>query len=311
MDISNGRLKEVNIDNLPYLQFLRLKSASVERISLKSLDSLKRMFLYINHLQTSLQADLCEQIPNIEKLTVKSDSFSFGYVKEEKSLFISFQSFNDIDFAPIYPISNEIETLQITDSTISNSRTFVSVCRHFRNVLDLSLSNSRIQKINREMFEKLSNLRSLSLHYNRDLKTINYDAFWNLKQLTHLSLAYNSIRSLDKRVFLNLVNLEILNVTENGIKRLDKEIFSNLRNLRQLYLGSSRYRRLDHELFVGLEYLYELHLPGCVLTNFDLRVLDNLPRLRRILLSKMSISHNKTEILNRFNESGIDFQFYT
>lgn len=311
MDISKGRLEEVNIDNLPFLQTLRLKSGSVERISLKSLNALKRMFLYINHLQTGLQADLCEQIPNIEKLTVKSDSFSFNYVKEEKSLLISFKRYNAIDFAPIYPISNEIETLRINDSTISNSRTFVSVCRHFRNVFDLSILNSRIEKINREMFVELSNLRSLSLHYNLNLKTIDYDAFSNLKELTYLSLSYNSIQSLDKRVFLNLVNLEILNVTENGIKRLNKEIFSNQRNLRQLYLGSSKYKRIDHELFFGLEYLYELHLPGCVLTNFDLRVLDNLPRLKRILLSKMSISHNETEILNRFNASGIDFQFYT
>jgi insulin-like growth factor-binding protein complex acid labile subunit len=311
LDISNGRLEEVNIDNLPFLQFLRLKSSSVERISLKSLHSLKRLFLYINRLQTSLQADLFEQVPNIEKLTVKSDSFSFDYVMEEKSLLISFKSFNDVDFAPIYPISNEIETLRINDSTISNSRTFLSVSRYFRNVLDLSITNSRIEKIDREMFEELSNLRSLSLQYNRYLRKIDYDAFSNLKELTNLSLAYNSIRSLDKRVFSSLVDLEILNVTENGIKRLNKEIFSNQSNLRQLYLGSSRYKRLDHALFVGLEYLYHLHLPGCVLTNFDLRILDNLPRLERILLSKLSISHNETEILNRFDEAGIDYQFYT
>lgn len=309
MDIIDGRLEEVNIENLPYLQYLRLKSVSVERITLNSLNALRRVFLYINDLQTDLQADLCDQIPNIEKLTVKLDSFSFEYVKAENKLSICLRSINDIDFSPFYPITNEIEKLHITDSNIDSGK-LIRVFRHFRNVSDLSICESDITQIENGTFDGLPNLRSLSLHYNRDLETIDYDAFANLKQLEHLSLSHNFIQSLDNRVFSYLVSLETLNLIENGIESLDENIFSSLENLRHLYLGSNKYELLDHRLFVGLGNLIELHLPGCVLTNFDLRILDNLPRLEKILLSKMSIMHNETVILSRFYQSGIDFQFY-
>ena len=307
--ITDERLEEINIENLPYLKYLRLKSSSVDRITLKSLNALKRVFFYINHLQTGLQADLCDQIPNIEKLTVKLDAFLFDYVKTEKKLSISLHSVDDIDFFPFYPITNEIEKLQITDSKIDSGK-LVRVFRHFRNVSDLSICESDIAKIENETFNGLPNLLSLSLHYNRYLETIDHEAFSNLKQLQHLSLSHNFIHSLDNRVFSGLVSLETLNLIENGIESLDENIFSSLENLRRLYLGSNKYELLDHRLFVGLGNLIELHLPGCVLTNFDLRILDNLPRLEKILLSKTSIIHNERAILNRFYESRIDFKFY-
>lgn len=302
---------QVNIENLPFLRFLRLKLRSVERITLNTLHNLRKLFLYITNLQTSLQADLCEQVPHIEKLAVKFDSlqFSYEYIMEERKLSISFKSIKDIDFSPIDPISDKIERLQINKSIIDSTK-LVNVCSHFRNVYDLAIYDSYISKIEKRMFEGSPNLRSLALHYNRNIEAVDYDSFSDLKALVNLSLCYNFIDSLDKRIFSDLVNLETLNVTENGIKSLDISIFSTLKNLRELNLRSSEYEFLDYRLFVGLGNLNELQLPGYKLINFDLRILDNLPRLKKIFLSKMSISHNETEILKRFNEAGINFQFY-
>ena len=302
---------QVNIENLPFLRFLRLKLRSVERITLNKLYVLKKLLLYITNLKTSLQTDLCDQVPHIEKLAVKFDSlqFSYEYIMEEKKLSISFKSIKDIDFNPIDRIANKIEKLQINKSIIDSTK-LVNVCSHFENVFDLAIYDSYISKIEKRMFDGSPNLRSLSMHYNRNIETVDYDSFSNLKGLVNLSLCYNFIESLDKRIFSDLVNLETLNVTENGIKSLDISIFASLKNLRELFLRSSEYEFLDHRLFVGLENLKELQLPGYKLINFDLRILDNLPRLKKIFLSKMSINHNETEILKRFNESEINFKFY-
>ena len=76
MNISNGRLGEVNIENLPYLKYLRLKSHLVERITLASLNALKSLILNISQLKTSLQTDFCNQIlsPNIVNIDLNGSS---------------------------------------------------------------------------------------------------------------------------------------------------------------------------------------------------------------------------------------------
>lgn len=61
-------MEKVAIENLPSLEFLHLRSHSVERIELKSLKSLKELILNINVEPNNLQTDFYDQMPNIEQL---------------------------------------------------------------------------------------------------------------------------------------------------------------------------------------------------------------------------------------------------
>ena len=293
-----------------------MKLPSVKRITLNSLNALKKLFLDISQLKSSLQPDFSNRYSNdIEEFFVKLDSLnvSFDYSLFDKKLVCSFKSNNNIDFGPIYTIRNKIEKLRINKSNIDSNKLFSIVCNNFKNLFELEIFDCIIYKIEKKMFDGLSNLRSLRLYSNRNNVQpimIDYDAYSHLKQLVNLDLSRNSFESFDKRIFSELFNLEILDLCGNWLKSLDENIFSNLKNLRELYLRSNYFDAFDHRLFAGLENLYELHLPDNKSLCFDSRILDCLPRLKKIILSRRSISHNETEILNRFQQSRIHFEFY-
>ena len=247
-------------------------------------------------------------MPNIEELHFTFDILRFNMLK--KSFTISYLGHEDFDFASIHTFCNQIEKLEINKSTFYSSE-LISFCQNFTNLFELNIHDFNIDKVEKKLFDGLSNLRSLSLCYNY-FQTIDFDAFSNLKKLVKLDLKldliYIEFEPLDKRTFSELVNLEVLNL--KGIKSLDENIFSNLKNLRELNLRSNELERLDHKLFDGLVSLYELYLPDYYLKYFDSRILDNLHRLKKIFLSRKSISHDETGILKRFKESGINFEFY-
>ena len=286
-----------------------MKSESVERITLKSLNALKNLTLYITKLKTNLQKDFYDQMPNIEVLTIRCVFLNFYFHKLNKKLDIENLCNEGIFFNHIYNLNlrhSKIEKLSIKRCSYKHISYLFSVCDNFRNLLQFDIYNCKITKIEKRMFDGISMLRSFKIESNfDDVEKIDHDAFSNLTQLVYLDFSGNIIESLDNRTFSKLVNLESLNLRLNRLKSLD--IFSNLKNLSQLYLRSYDLEVLDPRLFIGLDNLCELNLSCNKLTHFDLRILDNLPGLKKINLSRNLM--NKTEIVHRFNENRIEFTF--
>ena len=310
MVISKRTVKEVNIGNLRSLKHLRLKSHSVERITLKSLNALEKLSLDINYQLTKLQTDLYDQIPNIELLSVDCmDLFTYTVFILEKR--VSIRKMRNDEFSSVGLICNRIEKLSITHCSVKHLSKLFRVCDKFRDILELDISVCEDTKIEKKMFsDGFTKLRSLKILRSKNFLIIDHDSFSILKQLVSLDLSGNFLESIDKRTFSELANLEALNLSGNRIKSLDENIFSDLKNLRQLDLSSNRLEKLDSRLFIGLENLCELNLSGNKLTHFDLLILDNLPRLRKVNLSGNLIKKdNVTEILNRFKESAIESEF--
>ena len=298
----------MDIENLWFLEYLHLRSESVERITLKSLYALKALVLNITNLKNNFQRDFFKQMPNIEILTIKSDYLKLNFRKLEKKLSIHMFRVDVHTFSSMSLIFNQIEKLSVKCCSDTHKLSkLLSFCDNLRNLLELDISDCEITKIPKSMFNGLDNLRSLSLNNNKT-QMIYSDAFSNLKQLIHLDLSCNYLESIDKDTFSELVNLESLNLSENRLESLDENIFLNLKNLRQLNLGFNQLF-LEPKLFFGLENLYELNLTCTGLIHFDLRILNYLPDLKKIDLSRNLFKQDsKTEIIvHRFKEDGIEF----
>lgn len=277
-----------------------MESDSVKQITLKSLNGLKILSLDINFLETNLQRDFFDQIPNFEVYRNLSAYFSFTFYKLEQKLCIHKLK---IDYSSSTSlIFNQIEKLSVKSKLLCASD-------NFRNILKLNINGCKIFIIDKNIFYGLANLRSLSLN-NNQFQMIDSDAFSNLVQLVYLDLSSNNIDSIYKLRFVELVNLESLKLSDNQIRSLNENIFMNLKNLRELDLSSNRLEKLDPKLFIGLENLCELNLSNNKLTHFDLSILDNLPRLKKVNLSGNFINKDdETEILKRFKESTIESEF--
>ena len=116
-------------------------------------------------------------------------------------------------------------------------------------------------------------------------------------------------RTLDKRYFSALVNLEHLILRNAQIESIEDGTFLNLNKLIELDLSFNQLSKLDSKSFVGLGGLKQLNLSANKLPSFDLSILeDNLTQIERVDLSQNSI-RNKEEILNRFKDSKITFEF--
>ena len=148
--------------------------------------------------------------------------------------------------------SNRIEKLKILyiyNETIDN---FLN-SYYFPNLLELEISNCKLTRLEKKMFDEFQLLQSLKIHNNSELLKIEKDVFSNLKQLTCLDLSFNRIESLDKRTFLELVNLETLNLSKNQLEFVDENIFSSLKKLKNLDLSRNKLEKLDPKSFVGVE----------------------------------------------------------
>lgn len=183
--------------------------------------------------------------------------------------------------------------------------------------------------------KSLNALKRLIFDVNHFLTSLQTDIYNHLPKIEVISvycfLFGFSYYKLEKRLAINKVSgqnfdfgpicnpiekLSIKGCTHNNLCKLfdcgdyfrKENIFLNLKNLRELELRSNELEKLDPELFIGLENLYELKLFNNKFRHFDLRILNYLPRLKKISLSRRLISHNETEILKRFKESGIEFE---
>ena len=297
----------MNIESLSSLEYLHLRSESVERITLKSLNALKCLTLYISDIITNLQPDFYDQMPNIEVLTINCEFLDLNFRKLDQKLVIRNlcnRSFNiDQFFNHTHRNIEKLSVISCDDKQISK---LFSVCDNFRNLSQLDINDCEITKIDKRMFYESNHLRSLSLNRNKT-QIIDTDAFSNLKLLVSLDLSTNLIESIDKLTFSELVNLEKLSLNGNRLKNLHENIFSNLKSLRQLDLGSNELKFLNARLFFGLGNLYELNLSANGLIDFDLCILNYLRELKKINLSKNLIKQeNETEIVHRFKENGIE-----
>lgn len=99
----------------------------------------------------------------------------------------------------------------------------------------LSLFNSSLESINRDMLCELSCLKSLDLSYNK-IKSLPDGVFADLVNLEELFLKGNHLSQVSQATFAGLVQLRTLDLSQNSLESLDPSTFEHLTNIEQVYL---------------------------------------------------------------------------
>ena len=228
-------------------------------------------------------------LPNIELLELGGNLsyFTFDRLSNLKTLRLDGTIMDDFNFGLFDNSCNQLEDIHISCRNIEDkffAKLFYG--RSFTSVFSLWLSHTRINKLEKELFNGFQKLQELMICHNKELRIIKNDTFSNLKQLLTLDLSNNCLENIEQNAFLSLHNLETLDLSNNQLTSLDSK------------------------LFVGLNNLISINLKDNKLSRFDLDILDNI---RQIDLEEIDLSGNpiinKEEILSHSISSRIRFIF--
>lgn len=96
--------------------------------------------------------------------------------------------------------------------------------KSFPKLLDLRIKGDVLEKLERRVFGKLSQLEALDLS-NMVIGCLESDALFDLVNLETLDLRNCKIDNLDKHAFKKLANLKSLNLNGNRLKQLQQGLF--------------------------------------------------------------------------------------
>jgi len=92
----------------------------------------------------------------------------------------------------------------------------------------------------------LINLEELNLGNNR-IKTIDSQAFKNLKKLKDINLSNNELEYIN--ILESLEKINIINISCNPINNIDIQIFNNLKFLEKIYIINNNINNLENLRF--------------------------------------------------------------
>lgn len=254
---------------------MELKVNSVKRIRVRNLLALRefKFNLLGNAINSRVLDKFFYNSPNIECLNLVGDFsyLNFDNLVRLKTLILNgkIKKIKKFNFNLFKKLCSQLTYLDISLDQIDDSnieKLFYG--RHFPNLTDLRLKSTKITKLEKKLFDGLSNLVSLQLPFNKLLKSVDHDAFSNLKQLRNLDLSFNCIDSLEKEHFSELVNLETLQLNRNGIKTINNNMFSDLNKLNNIDLSYNKIENVNQKSFAGLQNL-KIDLAGNRINNKD------------------------------------------
>ena len=132
-----------------------------------------------------------------------------------------------------YDLFENIDDLEIYNMNISKL-----LCGHnFSSVKFLVIWGcNKITRLEKKIFDGFPMLQSLKVVSNSELKTIDKEAFSNLKNLRELELFFNDLSELHTELFSSLVNLEELFLGYNKLKYFDLKIMDYIVNVKVINL---------------------------------------------------------------------------
>ncbi|XP_057689968.1 toll-like receptor 21 [Corythoichthys intestinalis] len=152
-------------------------------------------------------------------------------------------------------------------------------------VINLTILASPIKDIPDKAFVHIKDLQHLELGRNR-LRTISDLSFDGLNQLKFLDLSFNNISQLRPKLFANLHNLTFLTLSGNHIKSMPVDIFSTRQHmLDTLILQSNRLTNFS-EIVEAVSYLKNLK---------ELNLCQN--NLTSLLHSNISLPQSLTKLV--------------
>lgn len=163
-----------------------------------------------------------------------------------------------LELQNVYLGQIDSQTFGLSQSTIQNLSLFQNDIRYideetflsFENLVSLTIENNRLyHNIEPKTFKNLKQLKSLSI-INSELKFINKNMFNGLLNLKLLNFDENLIDNIETGTFLNL-NLTCLYLRHNQLTIIKPEYFYGL-TVKELYLSNNHIKEIKNNSFKNL-----------------------------------------------------------
>ena len=180
------------------------------------------------------------------------------------------------------------------------------------NVKKIYLSSNNLTNLDKNIFSKLKQLRSLDLYSSNNLTNLDKDIFRYNTQLQNLYLSSNNLTNLDKDIFRYNTQLQRLYLSCNKLTTLDKNIFTNLTELDALDLSNINLTKLDKDIFKYNTHLKELYLANNQLTTIPSSIINctNLETFDYLNNEIDYIPPNIQRFLNNLTQKSNNLQIY-
>lgn len=225
--------------------FKHLYSVQVVRLRSNAIESVEAgSFAALSNLHTLDLAD--------NRLAfVESHYFSGLLVLNE--LRLSANAIVGLD-ADVFRNCSNLEALQLDDNRLERvPASFKTLVR----LKTLDLSRNRIRFVNATALRALKNLVHLRLSANQ-IKTLRQASFPALAQLKSLDVSYSSLQSIERGALDALTGLEVLHLNANNLTSLEN-VVANLARLVRLNVSDNDLRWFDYAVLpTGLQWL-DLH----------------------------------------------------
>lgn len=151
----------------------------------------------------------------------------------------------------------------------------------------LDMKGNNLQRLSKDVFERhgLFNLQKIYL-VNCKLSRIDREAFNRLSNLVELDLSNNLLASIPSEPFLGIPELRRLVLNGNRIPHIEPKAFSPLRSLLTLELSNCQLEVIGDGAFEGLSSIKQLKLNGNKLQTMSSNVLKDIRSLHAIHLEE-------------------------
>ena len=157
-------------------------------------------------------------------------------------------------------IQHEIQYLYLLfDLNISNCRINDLDANFFQNLTNLvilDISYNRLSVLHSQMFRSLKWLKSLRIDNNLDILSIESQTFVGLSALDTLDLSFLKLGLISKNAFSN-AEFKTLDMAFSIIETIEDQAFENLL-IQNLYLNGSRVKSFSKDIFKGLNSIQKL-----------------------------------------------------
>lgn len=164
----------------------------------------------------------------------------------------------------------------------------------FNDLLDVDLSNNRVENISLGVFKNLPSLQKIHLHGN-ELTRLHNDSFYNLRFLKEVNLHNNQISAIDMCAFSHVPLLQKVNLNNNIISNLTANCLLNFKHVKHLDMSYNEISVIADGAFSKLVNLTTLSLSHNQISSISVANLQGLSALENLHLD-----FNNIKILNRY-----------
>jgi Leucine-rich repeat (LRR) protein len=239
------------------------------------------------------------------ELSVKNkviENISTSNLKEFLSVNLKFLAINDCKIKSINKgIFNQmiqLSNLSLANNEIDSMENNSFLTEPFEShLIELYLSNNKLSKIHRELFNGLSKLEILCLANNL-ITEIGVDTFEKIPKLKQLHLHSNNIKVIHNEMFLDKLDLEVLYLYQNNIESIEIIPFNSLYSLKKLHLFSNKITNIKIGNFIHLVKLEELMINKNEINSFEISTFTGLGNMARLDLSGNKIKELVNGVFN-------------